>query len=441
VAQLGAIALVVTAAGLLSPTAAGAAPASTTVKVSVPAPNRSAPFDQARSLRVPAGRTVQVWARVPSARFALWTPQHDLLVSVPTTGKVIELVPGANPATVPTTRVLLSGLNQPQGLAFDTLGGKEVLYVAETDRLDRYAWGSSGTVGARTVLASGLPSGNADGSPAHTLKEVVVGADHTVYVDIGSSSNVNTVDPTAKPPRAVVMAYRPSGKGSVFATGIRNGDGLSFDPDGHLWTAVNERDAIAYPFQRTTGPYAHSFGQVIASYVNDHPPDELAKLTEGRNLGWPYCDPDPDVTPGSATSALQYANLPFDRDAQTNPRGTRLNCSKLAPIERGIPGHSAPLGFHFLEGSPLPTPWSNGAVVVVHGSWDRTPPRAPAVLWFPWDAGAHTLGNQVNLVTGFQAADGTRWGRPADAVPGPDGALYVTDDMAGAVYRIVPTAS
>jgi glucose/arabinose dehydrogenase len=441
VKRLGVVALMATMAGLLGPAVAGAAQTFTTVKLNVPSPNRSAPFNQARSLTIPSGWTAQVWARVPSARFALWTPQHDLLVSVPTTGRVVELIPGTNPAAVPKQKVILSGLNQPQGLAFDTVGGKKVLYVAETDKLDRYVWSSSGTVGARTVLASGLPSTNPDGTAAHTLKEVVVATDHTIYVDIGSSSNVNTVDPTAKPPRAVVMAYRPNGKGRVFATGIRNGDGLSFDPDGNLWTAVNERDAIAYPFHRTSGRYANSFGQVITSYVNNHPPDELAKLTAGRNLGWPYCDPDPDVTPGSATSALQYANLPFDADAQTNRKGNKLNCAKLAPIERGIPAHSAPLGFHFLEGSALPGPWSNGAVVAVHGSWDRTPPRAPAVLWFPWETGTQTLGSQVNLVTGFQAADGTRWGRPADAVPGPDGALYVTDDAAGAVYRLVPAAS
>jgi glucose/arabinose dehydrogenase len=432
------MALVVTLAGILRPAVSGAAQSFTTVNVAVPSSNRAAPFNQTRSLKVPTGWKVSVWARVPSARFALWTPQHDLLVSVPTTGKVVELLPGKNPATVPRQRVILSGLNQPQGLAFDTVGGKRVLYVAETDTLDRYVWTSSGTVGARTVLASGLPSANANGAPAHTLKEVVVGPGHTIYVDIGSSSNVNTVDPTAKPPRAVVMAYQPNGKGRVFATGIRNGDGLSFDPDGNLWTAVNERDDIAYPFRTTSGPYANSLGKVITSYVDNHPPDELAKLTDGRNLGWPYCDPDPDVTPGSATSALQYANLPFDPDAQTNPGGNKLNCATLPPVERGIPAHSASLGFHFLEGSTLPRPWANGAVVAVHGSWDRTPPRAPAVLWFPWESGPQTLGQQVNLVTGFQAADGTRWGRPADAVPGPDGALYVTDDMAGAVYRIVP---
>ncbi|MFZ0383071.1 MAG: hypothetical protein WAL38_34940, partial [Solirubrobacteraceae bacterium] len=125
-------------------------------------------------------------------------------------------------------------------------------------------------------------------------------------------------------------------------------------------------------------------------------------------------------------------------DAQTNPTGARLNCASLAPIERGLPAHSAPLGFHFLEGSRLPAPWTGGAVVAVHGSWDRQPPRAPAVLWLPWDASTHTLGAPIALISGFQLASGDRWGRPVDAVPGPDGALYVSDDTAGAIYRIVP---
>lgn len=408
--------------------------------LSVPAHNDAAPFDRPRSLVVPVGWSVEVWARVSGARFAVWTPQHELLVSVPSTGKVIELTPGGDPTAIPSTKVLLSGLTQPQGMAFDTIGGQRVLYVAESDKIDRYVWNGNGHVGARKVIVSGLPDTNADGAPAHRLKEIVVGSDHQFYVDIGSSTNVNTLDPTAKPPRAVVMVYQPNGKGRVYATGIRNGDGLSFDPDGNLWTAVNERDNIAYPFHRSYGGDAHAYGKVIAAYVSNHPPDELAKLTPGRNVGWPYCNPDPDVTPGSASSALQYSNLPFDIDAQTNPRGTKLNCSTLAPIERGIPAHSAPLGFHFLEGTAMAAPWSNGAVVAIHGSWDRTPPRAPAVLWFPWDAQQQTLGDQVNLVTGFQNADGSRWGRPVDAVPGPDGALYVTDDSAGAVYRIGPPA-
>jgi glucose/arabinose dehydrogenase len=407
------------------------------VTIVVPAQNDSAPFDQRRTLVLPTGWTVEVWARVPGARFALWTPQGELLVSVPGAGEVVELQAGASRAAVPRRTVLLSGLSEPQGMAFDTLDGRRVLYVAESNEIDRYAWNPDGAVGARTVVVAGLADTDPRGDDVHRLKEIVVGPHHAIYVDIGSSSNVDTTDNGAKPPRAVVMVYGPDGQGRVYARGVRNGDGLSIDPDGELWTAVNERDSIPYPFHRAYGgDDVDAFGQLITAYVNDHPPDELAKLTPGRDLGWPWCNPDPDVTPGEATSALRYANLPFDADAGTNPNGSSFDCATLKPIERGLPAHSAPLGFHFLEGTRLPAPWSKGAVVAIHGSWDRTPPRAPAVLWFPWEAGQRTLGNQVDLVTGFQNADGARWGRPVDAVAGPDGALYVTDDTAGAVYRI-----
>jgi hypothetical protein len=89
----------------------------------------------------------------------------------------------------------------------------------------------------------------------------------------------------------------------------------------------------------------------------------------------------------------------------------------LPRIDRGPPAHSAPLGFHFLEGGSLPSPWGAGGVVAAHGSWDREPPRAPAVLWLPWDARMHPLGTAITLVVGFQEPDGSRWGRSADAVP------------------------
>jgi glucose/arabinose dehydrogenase len=413
-------------------------PTFSTVRLRVPTANAAAPFDQPHTLRIPTGWTVSVWARVSGARFALWTPQHTLLVSAPGSGEIVELRPRKNLAAVPVQTTLVAGLTEPQGMAFDTIRGQTVLYVAESDELDRYVWNSNGTVGARTVVVANLPDTTPGGDDVHRLKEVAIAPDHTIYIDIGSGSNSSLPNGTSVAPRASVMAYQPDGKGHVFATGIRNGDGLAFDPDGELWTAVNERDQIPYPFHRSYDGVADAYGQVITAYVNDHPPDELAKLTPGRNLGWPYCDPDPDVAPGTAGSRVRYADMPFDRDVQTNPTGAALDCATLAPIERGIPAHSAPLGLTFLEGSALPAPWASGAVVAVHGSWDRTPPRAPAVLWFPWESSTKSLGAAVSLVTGFQNHDGSRWGRVVDAVPGPDGALYVTDDTAGAVYRLLP---
>jgi glucose/arabinose dehydrogenase len=404
------------------------------VALSVPAANRQGAFQRPETMTLPRGWKAEVWALVGGARLETWTPEGDLLVSVPGAGKLVELIPAADRSRPPAQRTVISGMENPQGMAFDHVGGDEVLYVAGSGEVDRFVW-SHGRATARTVFAGGLPDGG-----AHPLKNVVVSPDHTVYVDIGSSSNASPESPSAIP-RASVLAYRPDGRRiRVFATGVRNGDGLSFAPDATLWTAVNMRDNIAYPFHRTYGKGSSGdvYGDVIADYVADHPTDEIARLTAGRNLGWPYCDPDPDVHPGVAGSPENYRNPPFDADAQTNAGSRALNCAKLPRINLGIPAHSAPLGFHFLQGSKLPARWRNGAVVAVHGSWDRTPPRAPAVLWMPWESKGRTLGSARTLVGGFQHSDGSRWGRSVDAVPGPDGALYVSDDTAGAIYRIVP---
>jgi glucose/arabinose dehydrogenase len=407
------------------------------VPISVPAAARVAPFTTPRTLTLPRGWRAQVWARAPGARLMTWTPEGHLLVSQPYGGVVFEVNPGAHPSDPASTDVILRGLTNPQGMAFDRLDGHEVLYLAESNEVDRYDW-NNGTLGARTVVIHNLPDTEPSGDDVHRLKTVAIGADHSIYVDIGSSSNATPQNPADRPPRASILRFNSDGSHMLlFATGVRNGDGLSFAPDGTLWTAVNERDSITYPFHRSYGGHADAFGQLMTSYVNNHPPDQIARVTPGRNMGWPFCNPDPDVSPGQASSRFDYANMRFTADALTNPGARRMNCGKLKPIERGIPAHSAPLGFHFLKGSALPAPWNGGAVVGTHGSWDRTPPRAPGVLWMPWSRSQHTLGTAIPIVTGFQT--GGRWGRPVDAVPGPDGALYVSDDTAGVVYRIVPT--
>ncbi|MHB8233439.1 MAG: hypothetical protein ACYDHT_02170, partial [Solirubrobacteraceae bacterium] len=122
----------------------------------VPAGNGAAPFNTTRKLNVPTGWGAEVWARVSNARFAAWTPLGHLLVSSASSGQIVELTPGAGGGAA-SQRTLTSGLTSPQGLAFDSLEGSEVLYVAESNQLDRYVWTSAGTLGARTVLVKGLP--------------------------------------------------------------------------------------------------------------------------------------------------------------------------------------------------------------------------------------------------------------------------------------------
>ena len=422
--------------GTVAPSA-GPAPASVpglaTTTVRVLAGTDAAPFDEARRLQAPPGWTVTVWARVPGARLLAWTPDGRLLVSRPKTGDVVELIPGAGDA-VPATRTLVSGLTQPHGLAFTG----DTLYVAESDQVDSFSY-RDGAVSGKRVVVGGLPDAKSPelgGAYAHALKSVAIGKDGALYISIGSTGNVSPADRSATPERASILRVPPGGgPAAVFARGVRNGTGLAVDPDGGVWTAVNNRDNTPYPYDKDyDGDGKSDQGKVMQTYVNDHPIEPLARLTQGRDLGWPYCNPDPDLQPGDRDSALSYTDRPFVRDLGNNPDGTKLDCAALPPIEQGMGAHSAPLGLSFATTPGLPGAYGPGALVGIHGSWNRKPPRAPEVSFFAWRDG--TLGPQQTLLTGFQAADGSRWGRPVMAVQGPDHALYVSDDQAGAVYRV-----
>lgn len=409
-----------------TPTSSEQAPASgapapgsaalTEVAVSVADGMDQAPFDEPRRALVPAGWTLSVWARTAKPRLAAWAPDGSLLVSIPSAGQVLSLRPDDNLTPVAALApgdTVLDGLNQPHGLTF----AGTTLYVAESDRIDAYEY-RDGSVDKRRTIADGLPDARSPdlrGAYSHALKSVIVGPDGYVYFSIGSTGNISAADRTANPPRATIMRV-PAGGGAMepFATGVRNGTGLAVAPDGAVWTAINNRDNAADP--RT--------GAVSPDYVDEHPPESVAKLTPGRELGWPYCNPDGGP-----------ADLELIRDVQTNADGAALDCADLPPVEQSLGAHSAPLGMSFTSGQ-LPPPYDSGALIGVHGSWNRQNPQAPEVSFFGWRDG--TLGDQQTLVGGFQAADGSRWGRPVAAVTGPDGAVYITDDYADAVYRLAP---
>jgi glucose/arabinose dehydrogenase len=386
----------------------------TEVTVQIPEDLNAVPFDEPRKALVPKGWTMSVWIRVPKPRLAAWAPDGALLVSLPSAGQVIRIEPSG---LGPQMQLLVNGMNQPHGLAFQG----STLYIAESDQVDAFDYADGKAVRPRTV-ASNLPdarSPDLGGAYSHALKSVAVGPDGAVYFSIGSTGNISAEDRTATPQRATVMRIPPGGGPyAPFATGVRNGTGLAVAPDGAVWTAVNNRDNVEVPEQGS------SYGQVMPDYVNDHPPESVAKLTPGRELGWPYCNPDGGP-----------ANLALIRDVQTNADGSKLDCATLPLIEQSMGAHAAPLGMTFVDGA-LPEPYARGALVGVHGSWNRQPPRAPEVSFFPWQNGS--LGAQQTLVGGFQSGDGSRWGRPVAAVVGPDGAVYITDDAADAIYRLAP---
>ena len=220
-----------------------AAAADSTTALVVPAREGAGVLSTPRKLTVPSGWTARVWARVDDARMEAWTPEGDLLVSSSGDGSVMELRPDA--AGTATVTTLLSGLTNPQGLAFARLDGRWVLYVAESNQVDRYPWGPAGISGARTVIAGGLPDQDPNGDDVHRPKDVAVAADGTVYFNVGSSSNANPDDRTMTAQRAVIMSVRPDGTDlQVVERGVRNGEGLAVAPNGTVLTAVNERDNI-----------------------------------------------------------------------------------------------------------------------------------------------------------------------------------------------------
>ena len=328
-----------------APTAAGLVPVTVQVDPDLAQP----PFDEPRQALVPAGWTLSVWARVPKARLAAWAPDGSLLVSIPSSGQVVRLVPSGAGSRM---SVPLDGLDQPHGLAFSG----STLYIAESDQIDAYDY-ADGAATNRHTVAAGLPdarSPDLHGAYAHALKSVAVGPDSAVYFSIGSTGNITADDRTANPPRATIMRIPPGGgPAQPFATGVRNGTGLAIAPDGSVWTAVNNRDNVANPQTRDVTP----------DYVNDHPPEAVARLTPGRELGWPYCNPDGGP-----------ANLPFIRDVQTNADGSKLDCAPLPRVEQSLGAHSAPLGMSFTQ-NVLPAPYTSGALVGVPIVEPPTPAR------------------------------------------------------------------
>ncbi|MFJ4220340.1 PQQ-dependent sugar dehydrogenase [Curtobacterium luteum] len=374
-----------------------------------------------RSLRVPTGWRAEVWADAPGARMAAWLPDGSMLLTTGDQGKLLRLEPRAD-GRAPAVDELATGLDDPQGIAVTEQDGATLVVLGEGTRIDTWHY-RDGRISDRSVLVDDLPTGG------HGGKFVAV-HDGVVAYDIGSASNSDGSDRRDHPDRAVIRQVRLDGSDdTLLATGVRNGEGLGYAPDGTLFAAVNQADNQPYPFRDDTGQY----GKRVQSYVDEHPNDQVTRIARGTELGWPFCQPD-------SRGKSDLLDLGYVDDPTNNPDGKSLDCSTVSRTMVGLPAHSAPIGFVFTHGSELPAGFGEGALITTHGSWNREPPRPPSVSYSAWDADARTLGQPRTIVEGFQDADGSRWGRSVDAVPGPDGSLYVTDDTAGLVYRFTPPA-
>ena len=279
--------------------------ASVSATVVVPATMRSAPFDVARTLRIPPNFTIAVYTRILGARFMAVTPDGNLLVSVPIGGKVILVRP--NGASDPLVTDFVTGLRQPHDIVFRTIGGTSYVYISETHQINRYIYTAGALApGVRQVVVGGLPDATTpglNGAYGHALKNIGIDASDRLYVSIASTCDVCLSDAESNPVRGSIYVYNADGSGGrLFARGLRNAEGLAVIPGtSTLWVVVNNRDNIPYPFNDPSGNYGRQF----TGYIDNHPAEAFTRVRDGGNYGWPFCNPNPDTPAG-------LVNMPYD---------------------------------------------------------------------------------------------------------------------------------
>lgn len=419
-----------------TPATAQAAAASVAHRLEVPDALADPPFDSDKNLVVPPGFGIRVWARVDRARFMAMALNGDVLVSVPSAGKIVLLRERAN--DVPQAFDYVTGLRNPHDMVFHRIGEITYLYVAESHRVSRSVYRIGETVRNESeVVIDNLPDDSTpelQGRYGHQLKNIALSPDHKLYVSIASTCNVCLEDTESDPVRGAIYQYSADGKDRrLFARGLRNAEGLDFIPGTSiLWVAVNSRDDIRVPVDvDVDGDQSSDLGERIPSYIDHNPPELFTAVRDGGHYGWPFCNPVPNGA---------MAGLELQPDFEINRNNSVFNCANADRSVKGMRAHSAPLGFSFLHASSLPISYRKGAAVAQHGCWNCT--RLDAgykVSYFPFDD-AGNAGAEMDLVSGFVVDEDRRevWGRPVDAIADAQGNLLISDDYAGAIYQLYP---
>jgi glucose/arabinose dehydrogenase len=287
--------------------------------------------------------------------------------------------------------VFLDHLNSPFGVA---LVGND-LYVANTDAILRFPYTTGQTsITAPGVVLTPLPGGPID---HHWTKSLVASEDGSkLYVGVGSNSNITENGIGAELDRASIWEVdRASGAHRIFASGLRNPNGLSWEPQTHaLWAVVNERDEL--------GP--------------NLVPDYMTSIKDGAFYGWPYSYYGQHV------------------DARVQPQRPDLVAKAIVP-DYALSSHVAPRGMVFDTAQGLPARFAGGAFVGEHGSWDRPILNGYKVVFVPF-SGGHPTGMAQDVVTGFIDKGGNARGRPVGVALDKSGALLIADDVGNTVWRV-----
>ena len=312
---------------------------------------------------------------------------------VPSANRITLLRDTDGDGVAETRTVFLQGLSSPFGMA---LVGHD-LYIADTDAVLRFPYKDGETrISAAGVKVVDLPAGPIN---HHWTKNIIASHDGSrLYVTVGSNSNVGENGEENEEHRAAILEVDPAtGSSRVFASGLRNPNGLGWQPQsGALWTAVNERDEIG----------------------SDLVPDYMTSVKDGGFYGWPYSYYGPNV------------------DERVKPQRPDLVATAIVP-DYALGPHAASLGLVFYAGKLLPARYSGGAFVGQHGSWNRNPRSGYKVIFVPFSDG-HPAGLPEDVLTGVLDSNGDAFGRPVGVAVDRAGALLVADDVGNTVWRVTP---
>jgi glucose/arabinose dehydrogenase len=364
--------------------------------------------------QVPPGFKVELFAEgLNGPRNIRTAPNGDVFVAETRAGRIRVLRAKDGAIKPETSETFASGLRGPFGIAFFPSGDNpQWIYVADTDSVVRFPYrsGDLKASGPSETIVAELPTGG------HSTRDIVFTSDNArMLVSVGSASNVG--EGMGKPPggsdswasqqplgaawgyetdRAAVLAFDPDGKNrKIFATGIRNCVGLAIQPGTNTpWCSTNERDGLG----------------------DDLVPDYVTRVKEGAFYGWPwfYIGDHEDPRYGNARPDLK---------------------DKITVPDVLLQAHSASLGLTFYQGSNFPADYRGDAFAAEHGSWNRSKRTGYKVVRIRLKDGVPT-GEYEDFVTGFVVNDSEVWGRPVGVAVARDGALLITEDGNGTIWRV-----
>lgn len=336
-------------------------------------------------LQVPEGFKVGIYADgVEKARMMRFTAVGDMIVATHRDGKIVLLHADKDGDGRADGRTLLAdGLDLPSGIDLDG----EYLYIAEETQVSRAPFdAATRTMGKMETIFTGMPDGG-----NHRTRTLGIGPDGRLYVTVGSTCNVCI---ETEPYRAEMIVMNPDGsEARTYATGLRNSVGFDWQPEtGKLFATDNGRDLLG----------------------DNYPHCELNEVVDGGFYGWPFANNDKEIDPDMG-------------------KGHEADVARsIAPVH-GFGAHRAPLGMRFLTPGREPAGYEGAALVAEHGSWNSSVLVGYKVVSLHW--GPDGKITERDFMTGFEK-DEDVIGRPVDVVQGPDGAIYVSDDYSGTIYRV-----